>query len=234
MYGKVFSQMYDGTLATKGPWQALVTFQQMIVLCDRTGIVDMTAEAISRRTTVPLDVIQIGIAALEAPDPASRTPGSDGRRIVRLRDHTDWGWQLVNFEYYRGLRSAEERREYHREYKKMTRASGQSVDSVDSQQLSTPVNNVTHAEAEAKKPPTPLPAAPAGLRDEVWDSWLKYRGKQKPETVHLQARRLTAWSAAGLDPNEIVERSIANGWKGLFPPDKAPVAGRATNARVVL
>ena len=26
MYGKVFVQMYDGTLGTQGPWQALVTF----------------------------------------------------------------------------------------------------------------------------------------------------------------------------------------------------------------
>jgi hypothetical protein len=51
MYGKLFSQMYDGTLATKGPWQALVTFQQLIILADKHGIVDMTPEAIGRRTT---------------------------------------------------------------------------------------------------------------------------------------------------------------------------------------
>ena len=56
MYSKLFASMYDGTLATQGPWQAIVTFQQMLILADPTGIVDMTATAISRRTTIPLDI----------------------------------------------------------------------------------------------------------------------------------------------------------------------------------
>jgi hypothetical protein len=112
MYGKVFESMYDGTLASKGPWQALVTFQQMIVLANKDGMVDMTAHAISRRTSIPLEIIQIGIAALLAPDPDSRTPDEDGRRIVPLEEHRDWGWQIVNHLKYQALRSAEERREY--------------------------------------------------------------------------------------------------------------------------
>jgi len=74
MYGKLFTQMYDGTLATKGPWQALVTFQQMLILCDKDGVIDMTPEAISRRTTIPIEIIEIGIPALEEVDPASRSP----------------------------------------------------------------------------------------------------------------------------------------------------------------
>ena len=112
MFGKVFASMYDGTLATKGPWQALVTFQQFIVLADRTGIVDMTAEAIARRTTIPIDIINIGITALEQADPESRSPDLDGRRIARLDDNRAWGWQIVNFEKYRKIRSEDERREY--------------------------------------------------------------------------------------------------------------------------
>lgn len=112
MFGKVFASMYDGTLATRGPWQALVTFQQMIVLCDRTGIVDMTADALSRRTTIPIDIINIGIAALEQEDTESRSPELGGRRIVRLSEHRDWGWQIVNYELYRKIRSEDERREY--------------------------------------------------------------------------------------------------------------------------
>jgi hypothetical protein len=54
MYVKIFPSVYDGTLATHGPWQALVTFQQMLILSDPTGVVDMTTEAISRRTTAVL------------------------------------------------------------------------------------------------------------------------------------------------------------------------------------
>ncbi len=122
MYGKLFTQMYDGTLATRGPWQALVTFQQFIILADKEGVVDMTPEAISRRTTVPLEIIAAGIAALEEADPQSRTPDLEGRRIVRLSDGRDWGWSIVNHAKYRAIRSQEERREYMRKYQREYRA----------------------------------------------------------------------------------------------------------------
>jgi hypothetical protein len=121
MYGKLFTQMYDGTLATRGPWQAMVTFQQLIILADKDGIVDMTREAISRRTTIPLDIVNIGITALEQPDSESRTPTEDGRRIIRLSTDRDWGWFIVNHAHYRKIRSQEERKKYMREYQKERR-----------------------------------------------------------------------------------------------------------------
>lgn len=122
MFAKLYSSMYDGTLATNGPWEALVTFQQLLILCDRTGMVDMTMETISRRTTIPVDIIRKGIAALEAPDPGSRRREEEGRRLVRLDQHRDWGWQIVNYEHYRNIRNADERREYMRGYMRERRA----------------------------------------------------------------------------------------------------------------
>ncbi len=137
MYGKIFESMYDGTLATRGPWQAIVTFQQMIVLCDKHGTVDMTPEAIARRTTIPLEIIQTGIAALELPDPESRIPDDDGRRLARLSDLRAWGWQIVNYLHYRRLHREEDRREYMRQYQRKRRADvNKNVNSV---------NNVTHS-----------------------------------------------------------------------------------------
>jgi len=108
--------MYDGSLATVGPWEALVTFQQFLVLCDKEGVVDITPEVISRRTTIPLEIIRKGIIALEAPDPESRRKEEEGRRIVRLAGHRDWGWRIVNYPHYRAIRTSEERREYMAEY----------------------------------------------------------------------------------------------------------------------
>ena len=121
MYGKLFASMYDGSLATIGPWEALVTFIQMLVLSDKYGVVDMTPDAISRRTTIPLDIIRRGISALEQPDEHSRRSDCDGRRIIRLDEHRDWGWQIVNHAHYRAIRSAEERREYQKLYKRELR-----------------------------------------------------------------------------------------------------------------
>ena len=103
MYGKIFVSMFDGTLATVGPWEALVTFQQLLILADKYGTVDMTPEAIARRTTVPLEIIRKGLEALEKPDPHSRTPDEEGRRIVPLSDSRPWGWKIVNHAHYRTM-----------------------------------------------------------------------------------------------------------------------------------
>ena len=92
MYGKIFKSIYDGTLADH--WQALITFQQMIVLCDSEGIIDMTPAAISRRTGIPLEHIDEGIKFLEKPDPHSKTTDEDGRRIVLIDDHRPWAGEL--------------------------------------------------------------------------------------------------------------------------------------------
>lgn len=114
MYGKIFATMYDGSIY--GKWQAIVTFQQMIALADKDGIVDMTAQALSARTSIPLEIIEKGIADLETPDKVSRTPDEEGRRIILLDEHRPWGWKITNYAKYREIRTAEERREYHRQY----------------------------------------------------------------------------------------------------------------------
>ena len=109
MYGKIFESMYDGTLAAD--WKAMITFQQMIVLADYNGIVDYTPPALSRRTGIPLDIINHGIKKLEEPDPYSRTPEEDGRRIRRLENHRPWGWYIINYENYKKLATRAEQRE---------------------------------------------------------------------------------------------------------------------------
>lgn len=135
VYGKLFEQMFDGTLATQGPWQALVTFQQLIILADKTGCVDMTPEAISRRTTIPLEIIETGLKTLSEPDPNSRTPAEEGRRIVGLSPERNWGWRIVNYEHYRKIRSEEERREYHRRYYHLKRKLNTSTETRQTQPI---------------------------------------------------------------------------------------------------
>lgn len=145
MFGKVFVSMYDGTLATKGPWQALVTFQQLIVLADIEGIVDMTSDAIARRTTIPIEIIKVGITALEQSDSESRTPDMDGRRIARLSDNREWGWQIVNYEKYRKIRSADERREYMRDLMRKRRKDAKAENPESKHALA----KLAHVEVEA-------------------------------------------------------------------------------------
>ena len=101
--------MYDGTISVN--WKALVTFQQMIVLCDSEGMIDITPPALSKRTSIPLEIIEDGIEYLSQPDPYSRSQEYEGRRIIPIDEHRPWGWQIVNHKYYRDLASNEDRRE---------------------------------------------------------------------------------------------------------------------------
>jgi hypothetical protein len=109
MFAKVFEQIFDSSIAED--WKVRLVFEDLLILADINGVVDKTPEAISRRTNVPLDVVQQAIAVLESPDHRSRRPDNEGRRIQRLDDHRDWGWFIVNYDYYRKIASEEQRRD---------------------------------------------------------------------------------------------------------------------------
>ena len=109
MFAKVFEQIFDSSIAEE--WQTRVVFEDLLILADKNGVVDRTPEAISRRTNVPLEIIKKAISELESPDLRSRRIEHEGRRLVRLDEHRDWGWLIVNYDYYRSLASEEQRRE---------------------------------------------------------------------------------------------------------------------------
>lgn len=109
MFAKVFTQILDSSLAED--YQTRHVFEDMLKLCDINGVVDMTAEAIARRTNAPLEMVKHGIAELEKPDDRSRNPENAGARIVLLDDHRNWGWLIVNYAHYRAIASEEQRRE---------------------------------------------------------------------------------------------------------------------------
>lgn len=147
MYGKVFESIYDGTL--HGHWQAIVTMQQLIVLANQDGVVDMTPKAISDRTTIPLEIIEAGLEHLAKADPFSRTPGDDGRRIALLDDHRPWGWRLVNHAKYRALRNLEQKREADRQRQAKNRKKTSGV-AIVSRPVQKVANTDTHTDADAK------------------------------------------------------------------------------------
>lgn len=103
LFGKIFQQMYDSTVCED--WRAMVTFQQLIVLANEKGEVDMTPEAISRRTNIPLDdVILPGLKSLMKEDKRSRSKEAGGARIVPLKrdvdDEREYGWSIPTFHHY--------------------------------------------------------------------------------------------------------------------------------------
>jgi hypothetical protein len=205
MYTKVFRTMYEGTLADN--WQALVTFQQLLILANDEGVVDMTISAIHRHTGIPQEILEAGIKVLEAPDHGSRTPDMEGRRIARMDEHRDWGWFLVNFKKYRQMTTREEKKEADRARMRERRSaenpdkSGTSQDVAkgsdesqtvaNSSQLSFDVANVAYTDLDTDKdqehPPTVV-----GARTRFLEFWSEYPNKtgKKPCEERWRKRKL--------------------------------------------
>lgn len=119
MFAKVFSQIFDSSIADN--YRHRHVFMDLLVLADSDGVLDMTAGAISRRTNVPLEQVEEALKALSSPDPESRTPGEDGRRLLPIDEGRSWGWRIVNYGTYRRIRDEESRREYFRDYRRQER-----------------------------------------------------------------------------------------------------------------
>jgi hypothetical protein len=89
-------------------------------------------------------------------------------------------------------------------------------------------------DSKTPKPPESL-SLPGWLEKSVWDDFLKHRGKKFTlKAQELSIAKLDAMRRKGHDPTQVINNSIANGWKGLFEPKgsyakpaKYDVAGEA-------
>jgi len=151
-FAKVYRSLWDGTLSASWPGWSL--FVYMLSNCDADGVIDATPEAIASRSGMPLDQVLAGIQVLEAPDPRSRTPDEEGRRILRLEPHRDWGWRIVNLAQFRSgdedPRSATLRQRRHRASVTGSHAVSRPVTGGDAR------SREAEAEAEADEQPTLL------------------------------------------------------------------------------
>lgn len=112
MYAKLFTSLYQGTL--RGNSHGILVFTNLLAHCDRHGVVDMHPRAIADEVGLTVDEVRAALDMLEAPDPESRSAEEDGRRIMRLDEHRDWGWRVVNYAKYSAIRNADDRREQNR------------------------------------------------------------------------------------------------------------------------
>lgn len=184
MYGKIFESMYDGTIAVN--WKAMVVFQQMIVLCDSDGVIDMTSPAISRRTNIPLDIIVESIKFLCQPDEQSRSASHEGKRLIPINEGRPWGWKIVNHAYYRSLASHEDKKEKDRI--RIAEKRSQVVDSKEGgskcRKVSQAVVNVAYTDTDTNtdKALTSDSDEPDNF-DIFWRGYPKKQGKKKARSA---------------------------------------------------
>lgn len=242
MYGKIFEQMYDSTIAVN--WQAMVTFQQMIVLADKDGVLDMTPASLSRRTGIPIEIIEAGIEHLESPDKYSRNPEHDGRRIVRLDEHRPWGWQIVSYSHYRDMASRDDKRRKARDRKRKQRAKDRGEDVSEVSRGVTPGHASSresrHTDADAdtdqnQEQPIADSASPNAANDEK-----RLKGKIGRKAVYLTGRAVDRfnrfWQAFGWKHGKQV--AVGAWWsleqEGEITPEAFPkiiAAAKAERAR---
>jgi len=201
MYGKIFHSIYDGTLAED--WRALITFQQLIVLCDADGVVDMTPQSISRRTGIPLEHIEHGLSVLIKPDPSSRTDNEDGRRLLPLSDSREWGWEIVNHKHYRDLRTANDRREYMRNYMKEKRSKQKLTKANKSKQLTKLANTDTDTHSNTETNADTLISSKLDAETGILNFLIKRSGKNFKH-VPSNLKLITARIKEGHSETEIL------------------------------
>ena len=146
MFVKVFRSILDGTLGTD--YEARHGFMDLLTLANQDGEVDRTPEAIAAVTNVPVERVRAVLERLSSPDPKSRNPNAEGRRIVPIDEGRDWGWRIVNYHHYRAIRDQRERREYFRKYRQIERA--KKAESNHCSPAFTNVHDIAEAEAEAE------------------------------------------------------------------------------------
>lgn len=232
MYAKIFGQIFDSSIAADHVVRH--TFMDLLVLADMDGVVDMTLDAIARRTNVPIEIVSHAIAVLMEPDVRSRSDLQEGRRLILLDSHRDWGWQIVNYDHYRKIRDEEARKSYFRDYKRDYRNKQKQVGPTQStpvHSMSTPVLDSptmsTKEEAEAntntEKPKNKAASAfelPDWINRQTWEDFEEMRRKiRKPMTLRAKigiVGELRHLREAGNDPERVLAQSIMNSWQGVF------------------
>ena len=106
-FTKLFSTLITSTL-----WQeddhTRIVWITMLALTDHNGYVAASMPGLAHAARVTHEQCEAALALMVRPDPHSRTKDNEGRRL----EEVDGGWQLLNYEKYRAMGRAEDRRGY--------------------------------------------------------------------------------------------------------------------------
>jgi hypothetical protein len=142
-YAKLHSSIVDSSIWCEDA-ETCKVWVTMLALADRDGVVDLTPAALARRAQIERRKVDEALARFMAPDPDSRTPDHEGRRIAP--NSSGCGFVLLNYEAHRERGSDAERRRKNAERQKRyrERRACERVDSDDSNALrNAPLRHVT-------------------------------------------------------------------------------------------
>ena len=185
MYGKIFESLYDGSMVGAGP-TVFAVWGYCIAKADRGGVVNLNPVLLAPIIGTSRVDIERAIEYLERPDPNSKNPDHEGRRLLNM---SGFAYFVVSHAVYRGMNNGEDRREYMREYMRRRRGD-EPVNSLQSLQKLTTVNPVSASACVSVsdmdgvqgkgKPPKQASAIPESLATvdgfaDAFAAWVEFR-----------------------------------------------------------
>jgi hypothetical protein len=105
-YTKLFNSIITSTIWTEDD-KTRILWITMLALADKNGEVQASIPGLARVAGMTVADCEAAITKFLAPDPYSRTPDDEGRRIETI----DGGWALLNHGKYREMASRDEQKE---------------------------------------------------------------------------------------------------------------------------
>jgi len=246
-YTKLFNSIVTSTIWTEDD-KTRIVWITMLAIADQNGEVQASIPGLARLAAVSISDAEIAISKFLGPDPYSRTPENDGRRIAKI----DGGWELLNHAKYRRMASLAEAKEANSERQRRHRERNASVThrnaSVTHSNASvTPQTDKAEAEAEAKakeekksgkaasanKSPLSFPDSFSENRKQTFLLWAKHKAEKgqsyKPSGWKEMLAKLASMSDEALD--QAVRHSMAMNYQGIFAAPKGEVQHQAAKPK---
>jgi hypothetical protein len=177
-YTKLFNSIITSTIWTEDD-KTRIVWITMLAIADQHGEVQASIPGLARVSGVSLEAAENAINKFLAPDPYSRTPDDEGRRIEKI----EGGWALLNHGKYRLMASAEDSKKSNADRQKRHRDKKNRNANVTENNACVTLSNAqvtvktdiaeAEAEAEAKKRITkqysPISSDESEILKIVWD-----------------------------------------------------------------
>jgi hypothetical protein len=182
-WGKMYEKTFSGSMYGAGPTVFAVWSYAIAHMRPPCGMVELNPPLLAGILGCRPEDIEAALAVLCSPDPNTRSPAEDGKRLVQTGA---FEYRAVNFSIYRAGRQPEERKAQNRESQARFRASNPA-----NKPRSAQAEAEAEAEAEAilssskrvARKRAPAIEKPSDVDQQVWDDWLALRkSKRAPVT----------------------------------------------------
>ena len=220
-YIKLDNNFADSSLLAEGGFEQAGVFFYLCSKADLHGWATVSLPTIAKAGGITVERAEGHLKALAAPDPYSRTPDDEGRRI-RIRREPEWGIEIVNYDKYRSKdHTAAERQRRFRERQK----EGVTVKRVTSHKTED-IGHRTKDKRSSGKPTVPHTPPYAVLAEDVARQFIHFfnwcTGRHCQATSEV-LKKVKAALKGGTKPEEIL----------CFPFIHAELNGRRKDPRTL-